>query len=123
MHNLNTIKTAATDSGAHEYIRSFESFYQTRLYGYDEESTSNMPFDYTYFDSSLDADSNRTIPFMAKILEDNILVQAKYDEKRIIWGPRPKEKEIDIKIPDHVASKVAEDVNGRSLSEGQWQRI
>ena len=123
MHNLSTIKTAATDSGAHDYIRSFESFYQTRLYGYDEESTSNIPFDYTYYDSYLDPDSDRTIPFMAKMLEDNILLQAKYNDKRIIWGSKPKEKGVNIKIPDHVPSKVEEDVNGRSLSGGQWQRI
>jgi predicted ATPase len=120
MNNLSAIKTAASDSGAHDYIRSFESFYQTRLYGYDEESTSNMPFDYTYYD---DPDSNRTTPFMAKMLEDNILHQAKYNDKRILWGPKPNDKGINIKIPDHVPSKVEEDVDGRPLSGGQWQRI
>ena len=83
---------------------------------------SPMPYDNSqtsYISYNLDRD----IPFMVKVLNGGLLVQEKYDGKFIIWGPKPKEKGIDINIPDYKPSNVSEPVTLRALSGGQWQRI
>ena len=121
MDDLNVVRKAAMDSGAHDYIRSFESFYQTSLY--QEHNSSDLPYDNLYYDESVDQTGNRDIPFMVRMLSDNLLLKAKTNDKLIIWGSKPPEKEIDIKIPVHKASKSNENIEGRSLSGGQWQRI
>jgi ABC-type transport system involved in cytochrome bd biosynthesis fused ATPase/permease subunit len=120
MNKLDVIRQAATDSGAHDYIRSFESFYQTSLYV--EHNTSDMPYDH-YYSYYIDPDEKRDIPFMVKVLSDDLLMQSKCDDKVITWGSKPGGKEIDITIPEYKPSKNDEGVSARSLSGGQWQRI
>ena len=117
MDDLSVIQKAATDSGAHDYIRSFESFYKTSLYmaspiPYDNSHTSYVPY-------NLDNE----IPFMVKALTNGLLLQEKYEDKMIIWGSKPKEKNINIEIPEYKPSNVSELVSLRPLSGGQWQRI
>jgi ABC-type Mn2+/Zn2+ transport system ATPase subunit len=117
MDDLSVIRKAGTDSGAHDYIRSFESFYKTSL-GMDFP----MP-DGTFQTNPISYNPDREIPFMVKALTGALLARGKYDDKFIIWGPKPKKREIDIEIPEHQASNVSEPVSWRALSGGQWQRI
>lgn len=117
MDDLSVVRKAATDSGAHDYIRSFESFYKTSLYMafpvHDDGSQTNY----------ISYNQDREIPFMVKALTGGLLLQEKFDGKSIVWGQKPKKKDIDIEIPEHKASIASEPVSWRALSGGQWQRI
>src|SRR5437667_12611796 len=60
---------------------------------------------------------------MVKVLDEDLYHKATYEEKRIIWSPKPEKKPINIKIPEHQPSQISESVAWRALSGGQWQRI
>lgn len=121
MDDFSLIRKAATDSGAHEYICKFESYYQTTL---QEEYTPKEHYsDYYSHSHYIRSRTKKEIPFMVKVLSDNLLDRATIGDKKIEWSAKPKKTEIDIEIPEHDPSDVVEDVESRSLSGGQWQRI
>jgi len=114
------VKQAALESGAHDYIRTFESFYQTRL---RKKHYSRYHEDYIPPPRVSHVAENRKIPFMMKVLSDRPHFDAKVRGKPLSWGEKPKEDGINIEIPEYIPSKVPEYVESRSLSGGQWQRI
>lgn len=118
MNDMTSIRKAATESGAHDYIRSFESFYKTSLHM--EYNSSDMPYD-NYYDYT--NDDTKEDPFIVKVLDEDLYDKAKFEDKRIIWYPKPEKKAINIKIPEYKPSQVSESVSWRALSGGQWQRI
>lgn len=118
--DLCTVKNAAVASGAHEYIRSFESYYQTRL---RKRRSSSYPDDYIPSPHTFRAAPDREIPFMAKVLGRRLHAGAKIRGKSLAWGTKPAKEEINIEIPEHTPLDVPEYVESRSLSGGQWQRI
>jgi len=116
------IKAAATQSGAHEYIRTFDSFYETRLRKKHENSdyydwipSPGHTFKFT--------DLSREIPFMIKMLGDRLHCEAKARGKPLNWDKKPKKEKIDIEIPEHTPQSIYEYVESRALSGGQWQRV
>jgi ABC-type Mn2+/Zn2+ transport system ATPase subunit len=122
MGDLKAAIKAATDSGAHEYIRTFESYYHTILQkewkGYDEWIGDYIPRHH-YIDTS----KEREIPFMVKLFSGDLHARAKVHNKLLVWGDKP-EKKIDTKIPPHDPSNDDDErTSNRSLSGGQWQRI
>ena len=58
MNDMTSIRKAATESGAHDYIRSFESFYKTSLHM--EYNSADMPYDF-YYDYTTD-DTKEDLP-------------------------------------------------------------
>jgi hypothetical protein len=118
--DLCSVKTAAIASGAHEYIRSFGSYYQTRL---RKRRTSPYPEDYIPSPYTFRAHSDREIPFMAKVLGRRLHDGAKIRGKPLSWSKKPPKEEMTIDIPEYTPSDVPEYVESRSLSGGQWQRI
>lgn len=57
------------------------------------------------------------------MLSDGLYAQSKFDDKSILWGQKPPEKEIDTSIPEYKEKDNSEDIESRALSGGQWQRI
>jgi ABC-type Mn2+/Zn2+ transport system ATPase subunit len=119
--DLETVKTAAIQSGAHEYIRTFDTFYQTKL---------QKKHEYKHYDEYIPRaehmyiDTEKEVPFMVKMLGDKLHVNAKARGKELYWGEKPPEKQaIDIEIPEYEPQAVSERAELRSLSGGQWQRI
>ena len=118
MNDMTSIRKAATESGAHDYIRSFESFYKTCLH--IEYNSADMPFD---FYGDYINDDTKESPFMVKVLDEDLYQKATFEDQRIVWSSKPEKKAINIKIPEHKPSQVSESVSWRALSGGQWQRI
>ena len=73
----------------------------------------------SYFVNSSD---RKTIPFMLKVLSDNLYRNAEWDAKPISWL-KPQKKGIDIKIPEYTPEDSDEDLASQAPSGGQWQRI
>jgi ABC-type multidrug transport system fused ATPase/permease subunit len=121
MDDFNLIRKAAIDSGAHEYISKFESYYQTTLQ--EEYTAPEHHSDYYSHSHFINSRTKKEIPFLVKMLSDSLLEGSAFGDKKIDWFPKPPKKEIDIEIPEHKPSDVAENVESRSLSGGQWQRI
>jgi ABC-type multidrug transport system fused ATPase/permease subunit len=118
--NLKPVMQAAKDSGAHDYIRTFEAFYETVLQ--KERVVYDFESDYIPHWHYIDTYTVREIPFMVKMLSDNLYARAKAREKLVLWGQKP-EKKIDVEIPPHEHENPSETKSYRSLSGGQWQRI
>jgi ABC-type multidrug transport system fused ATPase/permease subunit len=125
--HFDMVKKAAGESGAHDFIRKFRSYFQTRLH---ERYSADQFFEHGLFDSYRRGrrlrydDDEEEIPFMWKILNDGLQYQAKYKEKLILWEPRPKKKAISVRIAKHKKTEpVEENTGSTSLSGGQWQRI
>lgn len=118
--DLGTVKNAAIQSGAHEYIRTFDAYYQTRLW---------KKYEHNYHDGYIPRpehtyiNTDREVPFMVKILGDELHSDAKARGKNLIWDKKPKKQAINTKIPEYKSEDVSEDIPLRSLSGGQWQRI
>lgn len=122
MDDLKAAIKAATDSGAHEYIRTFESYYHTILQK-EWKMHSEWSVDYIPHYHFIDTSKEREIPFMVKLLGGELHARAKVQDKLLIWGDKP-EKKIDTKIPRHDPSNDNDErTSHRSLSGGQWQRI
>ena len=120
MNNLAEVRTAAGQSGAHDFIRSFASFYQTRL---SKEYSLKDHYDWmptSHFVNS----SNRkdTLPFKLKVLSDNLYRNVEWDSKPISFY-KPEKKGIDITIPEHKPEDNDEHFAMQAPSGGQWQRI
>jgi hypothetical protein len=118
--DLCPVKKAATASGAHEFIRSFGSYYQTRL---RKRRHTLYPEDYIPSPYTFRVVPDREIPFMAKVLSRRLHAGAKIRGKPVTWGTKPVEEGISIEIPEHTPSDVPEYFESRYLSGGQWQRI
>jgi hypothetical protein len=120
--DFQAIKEASTQSGAHEYIRTFNSFYQTRL-SKKHEAPSYYdwipPPQHTFKFSDL----TREIPFMIKMLGDRLHCEAKARGKPLNWDKKPKKEKINNEIPEHKPNNVYEYIESRALSGGQWQRV
>jgi ABC-type dipeptide/oligopeptide/nickel transport system ATPase component len=120
MSNLAEIRAAAMQSGAHQQVRTYNDFYETKLYMKSSEmqqlqSIINMgPLQ--------DADGNT--PFMMRVLAyRNPYRGAKFEGKDIAFSPKPKwKKELVTPIPK-IPIKQPEFTEDRWLSGGQWQRI
>ena len=122
MDDFQAIKAASTQSGAHEYIRTFNSFYETRLRKKHESSSYYdwiPPPQHTFKFSDL----SREIPFMIKMLGDRLHCEAKARGKPLSWDKKPKKEGINIEIPEHKPDNIYEYVESRALSGGQWQRV
>ena len=119
MDNLREVRTAADQSGAHDFIRSFGSFYQTRL----SMDYSNKDYlDWMPASYFVNSSNRRTLPFKLKILSDNLYSYAEWDNKPIGWI-KPEKKGIDIRIPEYKPDETREYFAYQSPSGGQWQRI
>jgi ABC-type glutathione transport system ATPase component len=118
---LEDVKTAADLSGAHDFIRTFESYYATRLRARDNEfaQAAHQRYQRNYIDSN----TSDEIPFIRKVLLKDLHAQAKARGKFISWAEKPRKKGIDIKIPKYRPSSCKEYIGSTSLSGGQWQRI
>jgi ABC-type bacteriocin/lantibiotic exporter with double-glycine peptidase domain len=121
MGDLKPVIKAATDSGAHEYIRTFESFYETILH--KEHVPYEFEVDYIPHYHYIDTHTVREIPFMVKMLSDNLYARAKARDKLVVWATKP-ERKIDVEIEPHKPEDTANEMTGsRALSGGQWQRM
>jgi ABC-type multidrug transport system fused ATPase/permease subunit len=120
--NLDSIKEAADSSGAHGFVRTFESYYATRL-RQKSESEFATAAQQRYNRDYIDPDAQEEIPFMRKVLLRELHVQAKSRGKRISWFPKPEKKGIDIEIPEFRPASCNEYIGATNLSGGQWQRI
>jgi hypothetical protein len=113
------VKKAAIQSGAHDFIRSFESSYQTEIvksYG-----RSHHDHDHHY---GRNEDLEKEIPFMVRVLKDKLHFGGKVNGKPLYRYEKPAGKSvIDIKIPEYKPSEVSEERGSRHISGGQWQRI
>jgi ABC-type sugar transport system ATPase subunit len=124
--HLDVVKKAAGESGAHNFVRTFRSYFQTRLY---PEQRTHQYYEHGLFDSYRSGRNSRytgvgeDTPFMWKILNNGLHFQAKYKEKLILWEPKPKKKDISVRIPKHKKTAVEENTGSTSLSGGEWQRI
>ena len=117
--NLPEVRAAADNSGAHDFIRSFGSFYQTKL-GVTRSSNND------YLDwmpaSHFISNDRKALPFILKILSDNPYGYAEWEGKPLSWL-KQENKAIDIKIPDYKPEEATERVTSQAPSGGQWQRI
>lgn len=118
--NLPEVRAAAGNSGADDFIRSFGSFYQTKL---DVTRSSNNDHYLDWMPAShFISNDRKALPFMLKILSDNLNGYAKWEGKPLSWLKR-ENKAIDIKIPEYKPEEATERVTSQSPSGGQWQRI
>lgn len=127
IEHLDTVKKAAGGSGAHNFIRTFKSYYQTKLYS---DQMAYHYYEQSLFDSyrgGMDLDfhnaSSEEIPFMWKMLNNQLHYRARHGEKIIRWFPKPEKAPINVDIPKHVEGDVEEYTDSTNLSGGQWQRI
>ena len=116
------IREASTQSGAHEYIRTFNSFYETRL-SKKHESSSYHDWIPSPQHTIRFSDLSREIPFMTKMLGDRLHCEAKARGKPLTWDKKPKKEAINIEIPEYEPENIYEYVESRALSGGQWQRV
>jgi len=116
--NLPEVRAAARKSGAHEFIRSFGSYYQTML----QITRSNKDFLDWMPASHFVSYDRKQLPFMLKILSDNLNRSPEWEGKPISWE-KPEKKRIDIKIPEYKPKEVTEKAGTQEPSGGQWQRI
>jgi hypothetical protein len=118
--NLPEVRAAADNGGADDFIRSFGSFYQTQL------DVRWSPNNEDYLDwmpaSHFISNDRKALPFMLKILSDNLNGYAEWEGKPLSWLKR-ENKAIDIKIPEYKPEEATEGVTSQSPSGGQWQRI
>lgn len=122
VNEFQAIKEASTQSGAHEYIRTFNSFYATRLSKKHESSSYHdwiPPPQHAISFSNL----SRKIPFMTKMLGDTLHCEAKARGKPLTWDKKPKKERINIEIPEYEPKSIYEYIESRALSGGQWQRV
>src|SRR5277367_1012789 len=119
MDNLPEVRADAGKSGAHDFIRSFGSFYQTLL---QVESSSNQDFLEWMPASHFISHDRKALPFMLKILSDNLNRSPEWEGRPISWL-KPEKKRIDIRIPEYKPEEATEHVVTQSPSGGQWQRI
>jgi hypothetical protein len=120
--SIDSIKQAASASGAHEYIRTFESFYKTLLRYKGEDVSQDMDRN-RYYNYDLDPDDDKPVAFMRKMLQNELHGKAKSRGKLIDWTPKPKKKPINVEIPEYRPGSTEEPAGFRALSGGQWQRI
>jgi ABC-type multidrug transport system fused ATPase/permease subunit len=121
LSNLDDVKAAADLSGAHDFIRTFESYYATRLHIKENEfATATQQ---RYKRDHLDSTTSDKIPFMRKVLLKDLHAQAKARGKLIIWADKPQKKGINIEIPKYRPSSCKEYIGSTNLSGGQWQRV
>jgi ABC-type Mn2+/Zn2+ transport system ATPase subunit len=115
------VKTAAIQSGAHDYIRTFDAFYQTKL---QKEHEYQHHDEYIPHAEHMYIDTEKEVPFMVKALGGQLHVDAKARGKKLSFREKPPEKRtVNIEIPEYKPQTVSERVESRSLSGGQWQRI
>ena len=68
--------------------------------------------------------ADREIPFMTRVLSNKLRFGEKFNGKPLYRGQKPRPRTfINIEIPEYESSEVSEDVESRSISGGQWQRI
>ena len=60
---------------------------------------------------------------MVRMLSDSLYAKSRFGEKLINWSQKPREKGLDVSIPEHTETDNAEQLVCRALSGGQWQRI
>jgi hypothetical protein len=119
MDDLPEVRTAAGQSGAHDFIRSFASFYQTRL---SKEYSFKDHYDWMPVSHFVNSSDRKTLPFTLKVLSENLYWNAEWDAKPISWF-KPQKKGIDIKIPEYTPEDNDEYLASQAPSGGQWQRI
>ena len=121
MGKLSEVRKAASQSGAHDFIRSFGSFYQTKL---TREYSHRDYHDWLPASHFINTSDRKSLPFKLKILSENLYWKAEWDEKPMSWLKPPK-KTIDIKIPEYKPedNNNEEYFTNTAPSGGQWQRI
>jgi ABC-type transport system involved in Fe-S cluster assembly fused permease/ATPase subunit len=120
MHNLAEISAAGVQSGAHQQVRTYNDFYETKLHikSPEMQHIQNM-----VGIGPLQTEDGHT-PFIMRLLAyRNPYFGAKFEGKDIVFSQKPKwKKEVVVPIPP-VPAKQAEYSEDRWLSGGQWQRI
>jgi ABC transporter len=126
MSDLNAIRTAATQSGAHGFIRQFNSYFNSALSDGDryrrDDNDWYIPPQYIS-----PTPIKREIPFMVKQLCREPHRNAEARGKPIQWT-KPKNPRYEAVIPPYQPPEepLVENLDirfGRDLSGGQWQRI
>src|SRR5271169_1626059 len=97
MNSLPGVRMAAGQSGAHDFIRGFASFYQTRL---SKEYTFRDHYDWMPTSHFVNSSDRKTLPFKLKVLSENLYRNAEWDSKPISFF-KPQKKAIDIKIEEY----------------------
>lgn len=117
---------SSVHSGAHDFIRSFESFYQTDLfkkYENHEHDPSRISLAQSFRIDRKKRDNE--IPFMIRVLSNRLHMGAMINGKPLYPSEKPaiEKNRINIDIPEYKASEVYEPRDHRTISGGQWQRI
>ena len=130
-HDFASVRQAALHSGAHEHIRTFESFYETVLsesYSFSESLWDDYIPDPRWGLTEQDA-QNRNVPFLVKFFAQRLHASAKCRGRKVIWGDKRKDT-LDTKIPkhdpkcsDHFDEATTESRAEKDISGGQWQRV
>lgn len=120
MDNLAEIRAAGIQSGAHQQVRTYNDFYETKLH---IKSPDMQQLQHLVGIGPLQNADGHTPFIMRLLVYHNPYFGAKFEGKDIAFSPKPKRKqEVPVPIPK-IPTKQAEYIEDRWLSGGQWQRI
>ena len=122
LSTLPSIRKAASESGADEFIRKFPGFYETRLHrtyeGFGSDADYYIPF------SHIKKNPEREIPYIVKQLCNKPHYGAKIRGKPLSWEkPDLIPRYQNIPPYDPKKDDSGEIIPSQSLSGGQWQRV
>jgi len=120
------VRESAELTGAHEKIRSFHSYYASRLYSGSSVERVDTP-DQIFIPGHGWVRTEKEIPFLQKILTKQLHIQAKVRDKYLTWEPLKTLREtfVEKSIPkfDPAMKSRPETVSAEMLSGGEWQKI
>ena len=117
--NISAVRAAADKSGAHDFIRSFGSFYQTKL---SREYNIKEYHDWMPASHFIKKSNRKTLPFPLKILSEDVFSHSEWQGKPMSWA-KPEKRGVNIRIPEYKPEEVNEQLVNLAPSGGQWQRI
>jgi len=126
-HELEPAMQAAVQCGAHDHIRTLDSFYETIIsIGVNRRSSGSYDSDIIpkskYLRHKL---KSKNIPFLVKLFAGMENSEVKCRGRKVRWEKKP-ERKIDTTIPEyspHKEEDLEENVQSARLSGGQWQRV
>jgi len=126
--DLKHVTEASGLSGIHSKIRTWESYYATRLRSDDSESEDEDPGDLEpAWMSRTKPKPERPVPFMAKALKHGLHYKNKVRGKdlKFIDDHEADPNKIDTRIPEWDIGMDAREeyINCEWLSGGQWQKV
>jgi ABC-type Fe3+/spermidine/putrescine transport system ATPase subunit len=127
-HELRKVMKAGVQSGAHDHIRSLDSYYETILGGTSSDrhrtyyAHGHIPSPREVYSRHKERDY--PVPFLIRYFTDTLHSQAKFRGRKIVWKKKP-ERVIDTTIPPYQPCFMdkEEEVEYSELSGGQWQRV